>query len=294
MLNSGSDVVSEKPFVKWVGGKTQLLPALASALPEFSNYHEPFVGGGALFFRLSKLGLLKDAYLYDSNEELLNLYEVVKNSPIELFNELQKDKYANEEDSFYRMRGSSPERPLERAARFVYLNRTAFNGLYRVNSQGKFNVPFGRYKKLSIPSKCLFMKDSAVLASATMVKGDFANVLDYAKAGDLVYFDPPYQPVSDTANFTSYTTNGFSEKDQVRLFKVFQKLDKLGCHVMLSNSGTELISSLYSDYYIEEVLANRAINCKADGRGKIKEFVVRNWKPAYKQKKMTEMLASTN
>lgn len=289
MINNVFNVVSVRPFVKWVGGKTQLLPALTNSLPKFSRYHEPFVGGGAMFFHLYAKGLIKDAYLYDYNEDLLNLYQVIKTNPLDLINELKSKKYSNTEEAFYNMRSLSPEDVVEKAARFMYLNRTAFNGLYRVNSKGGFNVPFGRYKKLSLPSTALLLKDSEALHNVNLIKGDFSNVLEYAKQGDLVYFDPPYQPVSKTASFTNYTASNFLEPDQERLANIFKKLDKKGCYVMLSNSSTELITSLYSNYHIEEVLASRVINCKPEGRGKIKEFIVRNWEIRKQQKQLHEL-----
>lgn len=280
------DMVLAKPFVKWAGGKTQLLDKLISSLPKFRSYHEPFVGGGALFFSLFNKGLITEAHLYDYNQDLINAYKIIKEIPTQLIEELKSNIYVNNKEIYYKIRASKPHLSVKNAARFIYLNRTAYNGLYRVNSKGGFNVPFGNYKKLSMPSAGLLLKDSFALKNAELHAGDFADVLSFAKKGDFVYFDPPYQPLSKTSSFTGYTKNSFTMEDQKRLARVFSELDRKGCYVMLSNSSTELIRELYSGYYIEEVLAARAINCKGNSRGKIKEFIVRNWKLQPQQKKL--------
>ena len=276
-------MVRAQPFIKWAGGKRQLLKELTSSLPEFGNYHEPFVGGGALFFELSNMNLIKQAHLYDYNEELVNAYEIVKNSPLELMKELKKPLYKNDEVTFYKMRTWKPTATIQQVARLFYLNRTAFNGLFRVNSKGMFNVPFGKYKNPKLFSGEVMFADSKALKKAKMHAGDFSKVLKYAKEGDLVYFDPPYNPLSTTASFTSYTSADFGKADQERLAEVFSKLDKKGCYVILSNSSTDLIKHLYGSYYVDTVYASRAINCKPEGRGKVAELIVRNWKPERKQ-----------
>lgn len=286
----GGWVVKAQPFIKWAGGKRQLLKELTTGLPNFRNYHEPFLGGGALFFELFNKGLIKHAHLYDYNDELITAYKAVKDMPFELIKELQKPIYKNDENEYYRIRALKLQSMLERAARLIYLNHTAYNGLYRVNSNGEFNVPFGNYKNPKLFSEEVILADSKALQNAELHSGDFSMVLDYAEEGDLIYFDPPYNPLSVTSNFTSYTSADFSEEDQKRLAKVFGELDKRGCYVMLSNSSTELIRKLYKGYYIRVVYANRAINCKADGRGKVQELIITNWKISQKQLKLTESL----
>lgn len=292
--NDDFNMVRAQPFIKWVGGKRQLLKELKYALPEFENYHEPFLGGGALFFELSNLNLINQAYLYDYNEELVTAYLVIQNKPLELMEELQKPIYKNEQDTFQRMRALKPKDNISIAAKLLYLNRTSFNGLYRVNSKGMFNVPFGSYKNPKFFSRGVILAANKVLQKAKIHSADFSKVLEYAKEGDLVYFDPPYNPLSKTSSFTSYTSTDFGEKEQERLAQVFNKLDKRGCHVMLSNSSTELMAALYASYNIETVYANRAINCKADGRGKVAELIIRNWKPKQRQVQLVEqVIAST-
>ncbi len=283
-------MVKAQPFIKWAGGKRQLLEELTSSLPQFENYYEPFVGGGALFFELSNMNLVKQAHLYDYNEELVFAYEIIKDKPLELMEELEKPLYKNDETTFYKMRSWKPTNMLQIAARLLYLNRTAYNGLFRVNSKGMFNVPFGKYKNPRLFSRNIIHADSRALQKAKLHVGDFANVLDYAKKGDLVYFDPPYNPLTTTASFTSYTAADFGKADQERLANVFDKLDKKGCYVMLSNSSTELVKHLYDRYYRDTVYASRAINCKPEGRGKVAELIIRNWKPKQKQTRLLEQV----
>ena len=281
-----------KPFVKWAGGKRQLLQELVDGLPEFENYHEPFLGGGALFFRLEAVGKIKRAYLSDSNEELINTYSAVKNNVFELINELSIPKYSNDEEAYYAIRPSKPLDRVERAARFIYLNKTAFNGLYRVNSKGGFNVPFGRYSNPKIlDGKNLLLVHRALQKDA-LYNGDFTIVLNNAKRGDLVYFDPPYFPISKTSSFTGYTKDSFTEEDQLRLLEAFKELDKRGCFVLLSNSHSDFISELYAEFEPEVVHANRMINCKGDRRGKVKELIVRNWEPEVSKGKLVEEIAA--
>ncbi|MFA6329696.1 MAG: DNA adenine methylase [Candidatus Micrarchaeia archaeon] len=286
--------IEAKPFVKWAGGKRQLLDELLRGLPAFNNYHEPFLGGGALFFRLEAENKLKRVFLSDYNEELINAYRVVKTSVLELMAELALSKYANEEHAYYKIRANKPETPVGRAARFIYLNKTAFNGLYRVNSKGGFNVPFGRYDNPNILDGQNLMLVHRALQKDDLYCGDFNIVLKNAKKGDLVYFDPPYAPVSKTANFTGYTKDSFVEGDQERLFRTFKALDARGCLVMLSNSYSDYTNDLYSEFELETVLASRAINCKGDKRGKVRELIVRNWEPKVVQRKLVEEIVATN
>lgn len=240
-----------KPPVKWAGGKRQLIPQLEPMLPKNSYrlYLEPFFGGGALFFHLFP----SEAVLIDNNGELMNFYAVVRDNLEQLLVDLRKHK--NTAEYYYRIRSLNVENlsPIERASRFLYLNKTAYNGLWRVNSSGKHNVPFGRYKNPRIVDEQNLRLVSRALKRAVLVHSDFSLVLEYAVPGSFVYFDPPYHPLSDTANFTSYTAESFNADDQKRLVAVFRELDRKGCAVMLSNSDTPFIRELYSDYDIKVV-----------------------------------------
>lgn len=265
------------PFVKWAGGKKQLLDKLTKDLPDFKTYHEPFVGGGALFFKLYALEKIKTAYLNDSTSVLINAYEVIKTDVEKLINELQSPKYQNNKTTYYKIRADEPQDKIKRVARFLYLNKTAFNGLYRVNSKGGFNVPFGKYKNPKICDEENLRFVSKALKKAKLLNEDFKVVLKYARKGSFVYLDPPYFPLSGKPSFTSYTPNNFSKEDHDRLYEVFKKLDSRGCHVMLSNSYNPYTEGLYHEFKLEIVHATRMISCKAAGRGKIREILVRNW-----------------
>jgi len=272
-----------KPFLKWAGGKGQLLRQYESFFPsKFNNYLEPFVGGGAVFFHFYNTGRLKGnkrIILIDDNKELMNCYSVIKEDVEKLISILDCSKYVNKNDVYYVIRKEEPQDRLERAARTIYLNKTCFNGLYRVNSEGKFNVPFGKYKNPLICDSGNLRAVSLALRNVEISPGDFEMCLKLAKKGDFIYFDPPYQPLSKTSNFTSYTKDSFSKEDQHRLCEVFKKLDKRECKIMLSNSYTPFILNLYDNVgIIKEVFAKRAISCKASGRGAIKEAVILNYK----------------
>jgi len=272
------NVVEPKPFLKWAGGKRQLLNDLLSHLPyQFNNYYEPFLGGGALFFKLSSLGKIKHAYLNDNNKILIDAYRTIKENPHELIKELENGKYINNKEIFYKIRQEKPIDVVESTARFLYLNKTAFNGLYRVNSKGIFNVPFGKYSKPTILDKSNLWAVNKALQTNDLSHLDFEEAVDGAKNGDLVYFDPPYHPISKTANFTGYIKDIFSLKDQQRLARKFNELDKRGCKIILSNSHSPLILELYNKYHIDIVRAVRMINCKADGRGLVKEVIITNY-----------------
>ncbi|MFA5931502.1 MAG: DNA adenine methylase [archaeon] len=272
--------MNPKPFVKWAGGKRQLVQELIKFSPkEFGNYFEPFFGGGALFFELCSKGLIKHAFLNDCNEELITAYKVVKESPSDLIKELSKSKYKCDEKTFYSIRAENPTDPVKATARFIYLNRTAFNGLYRVNSKGGFNVPFGKHKNPRILDKENLLAVSEALQKDELTSLDFAESVKKAKKGDFVYFDPPYAPLNKSS-FTTYTKNNFTEFDQKRLLDKAIDLHKKGCFVMISNSHTQSILDLYKDksiFTINTVHATRMINCKAKGRGKIKEVVITNY-----------------
>lgn len=275
-----------KPFVKWVGGKRQLLkqfrlrnlfpPELFNAIK--NTYHEPFVGGGAVFFDL----LPKNAVLSDWNNELVITYNVIKNNVEDLIKSLKKHKVNKEYFMKIRAKEISKLSDTEIASRFIYLNRTCFNGLYRVNKSGGFNVPFGKNKNPLICDEVNLRRVSEALKKVTIKHQDYKEVLKKAKKGDFIYFDPPYYPVSKTASFTSYTADSFLDKEQIELRDIFVELHKRGCFVMLSNSDTPFINKIYSDIKdkkirISKVEAGRAINSKGSGRGKILEVVVTNY-----------------
>lgn len=242
-----------KPFVKWVGGKRQLLKQfreLGLYPPEDFNpisntYYEPFVGGGAVFFDL----LPKNAELSDLNNELVITYNVIKNNVDELIQSLQKHIYDKEYYLEVRAKKVEDLSNVEIASRFIFLNRTGFNGLYRVNKSGQFNVPFGRYNNPVIRDEDNLRRVSDALRDVKITHQDYKNVLKTAKSGDFIYLDPPYYPISITSSFTSYTTEGFLEKEQTELRDTFVKLHEKGCFVMLSNSDTSFINELYSGLY---------------------------------------------
>ena len=278
LLKNRENNITAKPFVKWAGGKTQLLLELTSRVPRtFQRYYEPFLGGGALFFSLQP----ENAFLSDVNAELINVYKVVKNNVEKLIASLTQHVY--QESYFYNIREA--DRTVEyttwdnvqKASRLIYLNKTCFNGLYRVNSKGQFNAPFGDYKNPKICDSENLRACSKVLQSVTLTSSSYICIEKHVNQGDFVYFDPPYAPVSTTSNFTNYSKNGFSEENQETLRDLCVKLDKKGVFWMLSNSAVPLILDLYSDYNIEMVEASRAINSKAGKRGKIKEVIVRNY-----------------
>ena len=267
-----------RPFLKWAGGKTQLLPALLKRAPTSCNrYLEPFLGGGALYFAMQP----KAAYLADFNPELINCFEVVRSNLAELKEELKKYRY--DKEMFYEVReldrqaDYSSTSPVARAARFIYLNKTCFNGLYRVNSKGHFNVPFGAYKDPTILDVPNLTACSNALQSAVLKTGSFEEIDDVAEKGDLVYFDPPYAPSSETSDFTQYVSGGFDESSQELLLVTCLKLHQKGVKWMLSNSNTNIIQELYRGFKVETVEASRAINSKAEKRGPILELIIRNY-----------------
>ena len=279
------DLKKAQPFIKWVGGKRGLLSQIIPLLPKkFNNYFEPFVGGGALFFELYAQGKLdgKNVYLFDINAELINTYNMVKEYPTELIEKLHEFKKQHSKEYYYEVRVWDREEnflelePLTRAARFIYLNKTCFNGLYRVNKSNQNNVPIGSYKNPNIADESVIYSASEALQNATILNASQKDVLKFATKNDLVYFDPPYYPLTPTASFTSYSEFEFLDKEQEELFEVFYKLDKKGCNVVHSNSDTNFIKELYSKFDIQNIQANRFINSKSSGRGKISEVLVRN------------------
>ncbi|MDD3825234.1 MAG: DNA adenine methylase [Anaerolineae bacterium] len=272
------------PFLKWAGGKGQLLAQFEPYWPaEFGRYFEPFLGGGAVFFHLYNTGRLagKEVVLVDRLEELINCFRVVRDQVEALIAELRRHEPHKLDREYYgRVRAwdREPDYALrgevERAARLLYLNRTCYNGLYRVNRRGQFNVPFGRYRNPTVCDAPNLRAAARALEGVRLVAGDFEAVLEEAGPGDLVYLDPPYQPLSATANFTAYTAGDFAFDDQRRLARLFRELDARGCQVMLSNSDTESIRALYVGYTQVVLHAARPINSRARGRGPVPELLV--------------------
>ena len=266
------------PIIKWVGGKRQLMFELLKNMPkDYNRYFEPFIGGGALFFELHP----ENAYISDANEDLINLYSVVKNNVDELIEDLEKHKILKE--YFLDIRNIDRQEEylnwtnIQKASRFIFLNRTCFNGLYRVNSQGQFNVPFGNYKNPKIIDKENLYNCSRLLQNTEIKHADFTEIINRAQKGDFVYFDPPYVPLNETSNFTSYTKDGFNIDMQFKLRDLCHELNSKGIYFMLSNSDTKLVNELYENYNIKKVFASRAINSNSNGRGKITEVLVRNY-----------------
>jgi DNA adenine methylase len=268
-----------EPFLKWAGGKQRLLSVFDPFLPEdFEDYYEPFLGGGAVFFYLNHIGRIKKALLSDLNNELMNVWRLIRDDVERVIAQLSEYEY--DKDLYYTTREMDPEKmtPIARAARTMYLNRTCFNGLYRVNSKGEFNVPFGRYKNPLICNSDNLRRVHQVLQNVELQAWGFENVLESAGPGDFIYFDPPYVPVTRTSSFTAYTALPFNEAHQGRLREVFTMLDRRGCQVMLSNSDTPLVRELYKGYDIREIQAPRAINRNGLRRGNVTELVVRNYR----------------
>ena len=268
-----------RPFLKWAGGKGKLVREILRLVPRsYSRYLEPFLGGGALFFSLCP----EVAILSDSNQELMNCYEVVRDHCEALIDELDKlTKLPYNEETYYEIRKWKlpADQKIKLAARMIYLNRTAFNGLYRVNQSGNFNTPFGKYEKLSLPPEKVFLAASKLLQKAVLMTDDFEKVLiGSARKNDFVYLDPPYPAVGKYSDFNRYTKNFFSEKDHSRLSERVRELDEMGCTFVLSNADHPLIRELYDEtkFKIVRVLAPRYINCKGDRRGDVAEVLITN------------------
>jgi DNA adenine methylase len=274
-----------RPFLKWAGGKRQLVPEILQYVPKkYGTYYEPFIGGGAVLFALQP----SKAVINDSNHELTNCYEVIRDSVEDLIEKLKQHRLANCEDYYYeirsidRLEGYDTYSQIEKAARILYLNKTCYNGLFRVNSQGQFNVPFGKYENPSILDEAVLRGVSKYLKQKKIkiINTDFAEATITAKKGDFIYFDPPYDPISSTASFTGYDVNGFDKREQERLKEVIDNLGNRGCRVLLSNSCTDFIVDLYRNielYKIEVVSATRAINSNALKRGQVDEVLIRNY-----------------
>jgi DNA adenine methylase len=268
-----------KPFLKWVGGKRQLLSEiLRHAPPSFARYHEPFVGGGAVFFHLRRT-LSCPAFLTDSNRRLIRAYLGVQRDVEGVIALLQEHQRQHGKPYFQKMREQrdiDSATATEVAAWMIYLNRTGYNGLYRVNSSNIFNVPFGKYEKPTICDEETLRACAKALVGAELETAGFESVLDRARPGDFVYFDPPYKPVTTTANFTTYTSEGFGDTDQVRLRDVAWELKKRGVNVVLSNSNSRFIEELYRDGFTRiKVGARRAVNSDPKGRGLVQELILK-------------------
>jgi DNA adenine methylase len=303
-------VSSARPFLKWAGGKTQLLDEFAKRLPgelgdgSVTRYVEPFVGGGAMFFALNRRFSFNTCYIGDANDELVLAYRVIKRAVKKLIAELAalESAYLAKSDRerelfFYQVRNLFNEDVsetnfqrygpgwIERAAQILFLNRTCYNGLFRVNRRGEFNVPYGRYKNPTILDEENLNDVARVLKTTRIHLGDFTTCRKYVDDRTFVYFDPPYRPLNLTSSFTSYSRNGFSEADQVRLADLFRELDEKGAKIMLSNSDPKnedpndtFFDDLYADYTIERVPAKRMINSNGARRGEVNELIVTNYR----------------
>lgn len=265
-----------RPPLKAVGGKTFLLPEILPRLPaKIKTYYEPFVGGGAVFFALAAEKRFDRAVLGDANVELMNVYAMIQQHPTHLMRFLERG-FAQDEKSYYKIRAQDPEKlsQRDRAARTIYLNKVGFNGLFRVNGKGVFNVPWGRKKGRALFDEENILACSTALREAALMPFDFEYTVRSAKRGDTVYFDCPYAPLSETANFTAYTAGGFGPEDQKRLRDVAKKLIDRGVHVLLSNSDTPFVRKLYKGFKIEKVEAPRRVNSKGGKRGNVGELLI--------------------
>ena len=303
-------VPAARPFLKWAGGKTQLLNEFSKRLPgelkkgKITKYVEPFIGGGAFYFYLNQRFSFEKCYICDINEELILSYQVIKRTSKKLMAELDslQSEYLSKDDAlretfYYEVRDAFNQKLpeinfkkfssdwIERTAQIIFLNRTCYNGLFRVNRKGEFNVPFGRYKNPEILNEDN-LKDVATLLKTTQILlGDFTQCRKYVDEQTFVYFDPPYRPLNETSSFTSYSKGGFYDADQMRLFEFFKELDEKGAKVMLSNSDPKnenpddsFFDDLFSDYFIERVPAKRMINCNGARRGDISELIITNYR----------------
>jgi DNA adenine methylase len=302
-------VPDARPFLKWAGGKTQLLNEFSRRLPvelkkgKITKYVEPFVGGGAVFFYLNQRFSFEKCSICDINEELILSYRVIQRSVKKLISELENlesdylSKNEKRRESFYydirnKFNQNLPHinfkkynsEWIERAAQIIFLNRTCYNGLFRVNRKGEFNVPFGRYKNPEILNEDNLKDVATLLKTTQIILGDFTKCRKFVDNHTFVYFDPPYRPLNQTSSFTSYSKDGFYDKDQERLAEFFRELDKNGAKIMLSNSDPKnenpddmFFDNLYSDYYIKRVPAKRMINCNGSGRGDISELIITNY-----------------
>ena len=294
-----------KPFVKWAGGKRGIIETLEKKgfIPnKFNKYFEPMVGAGAVFFHIMENYKPKKCIISDINSDIINTYKAIKKDVDELIKEIskiKKDFYSSEKrsefyykkrDEFNKLKKDKENHLIYQAALFLFLNKTCFNGLYRVNKKDEFNVPFGRYKNPSIYDEDNLRMISKLLQNTTILNQDFEEAVKDAKEEDFVYFDPPYVPLSKTSDFTSYTKMDFGLDDQKRLAKVVNNLAKKGCYVMESNSSSDEIKNIFQEYdnlNIYKIDAPRYISCKSDGRKPVEESVINNYEPELINKKIT-------
>ena len=276
-LRTGVDALSQKhrsttiqalPFVKWAGGKRGIIHEITQRMPaSYGTYFEPFVGGGALFFALGP----QKSVISDKNSQLITAYRIIQNDVENLMNALDEHERHHSRDYYYEMRAMNPDdlSPCQSAARFIYLNKTCYNGLYRVNKNGEFNVPYGHRKRVNLYDRDNLLRCHMALQHAEIQEGDFCDI--QPKKGDFVYFDPPY-----FETFTQYTQDNFAAQEQQRLCEFCCSLDKQGVHFMLSNSDTPFIRDLYQQFHIDVIQAPRHISCNGQQRGKIQEVIVYN------------------
>ena len=274
-----------RPFLKWAGGKSKLIEQYIPYFPQsFTNYYEPFLGGGAVFFYFCGAKPDANKFISDINPELINTYCCIKNNVEPLITLLKTHQLQHNQDYYYQIRSSASAiarshwegSEIERAARFIYLNKTCFNGLYRENLRGLFNVPMGKYKNPTICNEDLLRSVSVALQSAAVSLNPYDEI-NSKNEQDFVYFDPPYYPLSSTSNFTTYSRYVFKEAEQIKLRDTFAQLASWGVKVMLSNSDCAFVRELYADFNIYEILASRAINSKAEKRGKITELLITSY-----------------
>lgn len=266
-----------KPFIKWIGGKARMARHVLDRLPSRCNtYFEPMVGGGAVFVEMAKTNRFDRAVLSDTNPELMNAWRVVRSDAAALIKELRKKRYVYDKAVFLKIRAEDPEvmDPVRMAARFIYLNRTCFNGLYRVNGSGKFNTPFGRYENPVICDAANIRAMSELLESVELREADFEQGVDGARPGDAVYFDPPYIPLSKTSSFDKYTASGFGMEAHGRLRDVFKSLSKKGVRVVLSNSSASESVEMYRSFDFDRLTGARSVGGPADYRKPVEEIVV--------------------
>jgi len=269
------------PFVKWAGGKGSLVSEITARIPRgrtFRRYVEPFVGAGALFFWIRRSFPELECLIADSNEELINAYRAIRDDVDRVLTKLETHQVLHTREHYYNVRRAAPREPTERAARFIYLNHTCYNGLYRVNRRGAFNVPMGRYDRPRIVDRENLLAVATALRGVAIEAADFEAVTEGAGPGDLLYLDPPYHPLSETSAFTSYTAGGFGVDEQRRLACVFEKLSRRGAFVILSNSSSDLVRELYGSLdphpRLDEVQVPRAINSKGTSRGPVAELLI--------------------
>ncbi len=285
MSNDTKKSSEAKPFVKWVGGKARLVPQLKDFFPEsYLEYYEPFLGGGALFFSINP----KKSYINDMNGVLINAYRNIRDNPDRVILELKEIEHAyhsldslEEKKHLYLQKrqefNSLASDDFEKTILLIFINKTCFNGMYRENSKGQFNIPFGQHVKPTICDEKNLRNVSNELQKAIISSSSYEKCIENAKKGDFIYFDPPYAPMNTTSSFTTYQAGGFTTEDQIKLRDNFKKMSDRGCKVMLSNSDTELINDLYKEFIIHKVYAARSINATGSKRGKISEVLVTNY-----------------